>query len=142
MNGRLDRLLRIRKACEGIEHGRWDRARMDVAARRAEAEALAAKRGAIADDVRARSLGPVQVDRLKIAADCREALSRDLRNREDAARNAERCAEDRRRDLEAANRDVRVIEKFSERLAVTERALARIAEIRELDDRPQAGERP
>jgi flagellar export protein FliJ len=142
MSGRLERLLRIRKACEGIEHGRWDRARLDVAARRADADALAAKRGAVADDVRAHSLGTVQVARLKIAADCRDALSRDLRKREDATRDAERGAEERRRDLEAANRDVRVVEKLSERRAAAERAVARAAENRELDDRPQTPVRP
>ena len=42
---RLYRLLRLRKVGEGIERGRFDRARLEVAARRAEADALAAKRG-------------------------------------------------------------------------------------------------
>jgi len=139
---RLDRLLRIRKAGEGIERGRFDRARLEAAARRAETEAAASKRDAVGEDVRAQSRGAIDVARLRSAADCRDAMARSLLKGEGIARDADRRAEERRRRLEAANRDVRAIEKVAERRAAAETARARAAETRECDDRPRTAERP
>ena len=132
---RRERLLRVRRAGEGVEHGRWARARMEHAARLAETEGVAAKREAVADELRREERGTLDLARLQAAAACREALARDLDRTEAAARIAGREAEARRRALEDANRRVRAIEKLSERAGAEEAARGRAAESRELDDR-------
>ena len=132
---RRERLLRVRRAGEGVEHGRWSRAQMDLTARRAEGDAVAAKREAVAEELRTAARGALDLQRLQVATDCRDALARDLDQAEAAARDAAGDVERRRRALEEANRRVRAIEKLSERGDAEEAARDRAGEARELDDR-------
>jgi hypothetical protein len=138
---RRERLLRVRRTGEGIEHGRWARAQMELAARRAESDAIAAKRDAVADEIRSQARGPLNLARLRSGADCRDALARGRENSEAAARDAEREAEARRRALLEANGKVRAIKKLAERWVADEARIDRVAEARERDDRPAGGAR-
>jgi flagellar FliJ-like protein len=138
---RRERLLKVRRTGEGIEHGRWARAQMELAARRAETDAIAAKRDAVADEIRSQARGPLNLASLRIGADCRDALARGRENSEAAARQAEREAEARRFALQEANGRVRAIKKLAERCAAEEARLGRAAEARERDDRPSSGAR-
>lgn len=139
---RLQRLLRIRRATESLERGRCARAQMELLARSGEAEAIVARRESISEDVRARLTGGLDLARLRIASDCKEAMNFILRRAEDTVRSAGLEAENRRRELEAANRDVRALEKLAEKAAALERARRNSAEARERDDRPREGEQP
>jgi len=138
---RRERLLRVRRAGEGIEHGRWARAQLELAARRAESDAIAAKREAVADEIRSQGRGTLNLARLRVGADCRDALARGREHSEAAGREAEREAEARRRALLEANGRVRAIKKLAERGAAEESRLGRAAEARERDDRPAGGAR-
>jgi len=138
---RRERLLRVRRSGEGVEHGRWARARMELAARRAEAEAIAAKREAVADELRSQGRGALNIARLQVGTDCRDSLARGRERSEAAAGDAEREVEARRRALVEANGRVRALEKLAERGAAEEAARGRAAEARERDDRPPGRER-
>lgn len=139
---RLDRLLRIRRACETVERGRWARARLELIATSRDAEAIAARRERISEDVRARLTGGLDLPRLQAAAECQEALGRTLGRAEERVGAAERETENRRRELEAAHRDVRALEKLAEKASAAERARRNSADARERDDRPREGDQP
>ncbi len=139
---RRERLLRVRKVDEGVERGRWARAKLELESRRVQAEACGAKREAVADEIRRESRGALNLARLRGAAECREAIARDRERAEAVVRGSEREAETRRRALDAANRRVRAIEKLDEKRTAEEAARLRAAESREQDDRFQPRERP
>jgi hypothetical protein len=138
---RMERLLRLRRAGESAERVRWAQAQLAVAARAGEAEALAAKGNAVAEDLRAWVKGPLDLARLQLGDECRTALRFDTDKAEEVARLAACEAELRRQAFEASHRDVRAIEKLSERLAREAASRASATESRENDDRPR-GERP
>jgi hypothetical protein len=138
---RMERLLRLRRAGESAERVRWAQAQLAVAARAGEAEALAAKGNAVAEDLRGRMKGPLDLARLQLGDECRTALRCDTDKAEAVVRLAEGEAELRRQAFEASHRDVRAIEKLSERLAREAASRASVTESRENDDRPR-GERP
>ncbi|HEU4334141.1 MAG TPA: hypothetical protein VFT32_06555 [Candidatus Eisenbacteria bacterium] len=135
---RLERLLKIRRAGESVERGRWARARLEVEARAGEAGSIAAKRDAVAEDLRSISTGTLNLARLALGAQSREVLQETLETAEMAARAAEELAEARRRELESANRRVRALEKVSGRIAALDKARREAAERRENDDRRRA----
>lgn len=135
---RLERLLKIRRAGESVERGRWARARLEVEARAAEAGSIVEKREAVAEDLRSIATGTLNLARLSLGAESRDVLRETLETAEAAAREAEELAEARRRELEAANRKVRAIEKMSERFAALEKSRREGAARREADDRRRA----
>ena len=139
---RLDRLLRIRRACEGLERGRWARARQEWLAKSGEAEAIVARREHVSEDVRTRLTGDLDLARVAFAAECKEALGLGLRRAEEKVRVAQEETESRPRELESAHREVRALEKLTEKSAAAERARRDSAEARERDDRPREGEQP
>lgn len=139
---RLERLLKIRRAGEGAERGRWARARMEHEARLTETEAAGEKRDGVTEHLRSRVLGSLDIAALRSSAECRDALARALERSAAASRLSEVEVEARRRDLEAANRAVRAFKKLAGRSAAAESARHQASEARERDDRPRDGERP
>lgn len=140
MKNRLERLLRLRRAGESAELGRWAQARIALASRESEAKALAAKGNAVADDVRVLATGSLDLARLRLGDECRTALRLGTDKAAAVVRDAEGEAEERRRAFEESHRDVRAIEKLTERLAREAQSRLSAAELRENDDRPR-GER-
>ena len=135
---RLERLLKIRRAGESVERGRWARARLEVEACAAEAGSISQKREEVAEDIRSIATGTLDLARLSLGAQSRDVLQETLQIAEASARTAEELAEARRRELEAANRKVRAIEKMSVRIAALEKSRREGVERREADDRRRA----
>ena len=141
MTHRLNRLLKIRRAGETRERGRWDRARQDHAELVGEADAKVARADDAAGHLRFLGSGELNLARLRLAGESREALRLGAEKAEATARDAERRAEERRAELERAHREVRAIEKLSERAALAAKSKFTSVETRETDDRPRV-ERP
>jgi len=135
---RLERLLKIRRAGESVERGRWARARLEVETRATEAASIAEKREAVAEDLRSMATGTLNLARLTLGAQSRDLLQATLEDVEAASRAAEARVEVQRLELEAANRKVRAIEKMSGRIAALEKSRREGAERREADDRRRA----
>jgi hypothetical protein len=140
--GRLERLLRVRKAGERREHGRWAQANRALEAKRSEERSAVAARDAATDDLRRRALGSLDVARLQAADAARESKRRDVELAGSASLEAGRRAEEGRRALERAHRAVRILEKLAEKGAAESRERLRRIEAREQDDRPRAAEAP
>ena len=138
MTHRLDRLLKIRRAGQTRERGRWDQARQEFGERSGEAGATAARASEATEQLKALGRGELNLARLRLAGEGREALRVGAEQAKAAARDAERRAEERRGELERAHREVRAIEKLSERAALAVKARVAASETRESDDRPRA----
>ena len=134
---RLERLLRVKKAGERKEHGRWAEANRTLEAKRSEEQAALAARDAASDDLRRRSQGSLDLARLLFVDTARESMRRGADRTAAAAREAGRQAEAGRLALERAHRAVRIIEKLAEKNAGEIRERARLIEAREHDDRPR-----
>jgi len=135
---RLDRLLKIRRAGQTRERGRWDQARQEFGERSGEAGAKAASASEATEQLKALGRGELNLARLRLGGEGREALRVGAEHAMAAARDAERRAEEQRSQLERAHRDVRAIEKLTERNALTAKARVAASETRESDDRPRA----
>ena len=138
MTHRLDRLLKIRRAGQTRERGRWDQARQEFGERSGEAGAKAASASEATEQLKALGRGELNLARLRLGGEGREALRVGAEHAMAAARDAERRAEEQRSQLERAHRDVRAIEKLTERNALTAKARVAASETRESDDRPRA----